>query len=62
MTPLRVLSVNAGQDTGGQGIRIAQAFGRHAPDWTVNSAVHSAAYTDYPIDQPWRQPVLRQLW
>ncbi|MCA1570820.1 MAG: hypothetical protein LC798_10985, partial [Chloroflexi bacterium] len=41
---------------------IAQAFGRHAPDWTVNSAVHSAAYTDYPIDQPWRQPVLRQLW
>lgn len=53
MTPLSVLSVNAGADTAGQGVRMAQAFARHAPSWSFRSVARSGNYIAYPVDVPW---------
>lgn len=55
-----VLSINAGQDLAGIGIRLKQAFDRHAPDWSFHSVVMSQTYLDYPIDRPWGDA--RDLW
>lgn len=57
---ITVLSVNAGQDLAGIGIRLKQAFDRHAPDWSFHSVARSQTYLDYPTDRPWDDA--RELW
>lgn len=56
---MRVLSVNAGQDLAGTGIRLKRAFDRHS-DWTFNSIARSETYLKYPTDRPWSDA--RSLW
>ena len=62
MSGLSILSVNAGADTAGQGVRMAQGFARHAPDWSYRSIARSPNYIAYPIDLPWDNRVVQQLW
>lgn len=62
MTPLSVLSVNAGADTAGQGIRMKQGFNRHAPDWSFHSIARTDTYIAYPIDLPWSKREVERLW
>jgi hypothetical protein len=50
---MNVLIISPGQDTGGQGVRIAQAFRRHEPDWNVAAMRISDNWIHYPIDVPW---------
>lgn len=58
---MKVFSVNYGQDTGGQSVRIVHAFRQHAPDWDVRSMVTGHNYIDYPHDlPPDREEALRQ--
>lgn len=53
---IRVLSCNAGADTGGVSWGTADAFARHGPDdITVRSSIHSTNYIEYPHDVPWRE-------
>jgi glycosyltransferase involved in cell wall biosynthesis len=53
---MRVLVWANGQDTGGQGHRIAEAFRRHAPDWHVDSRSSGASTLGYPgITVPLRE-------
>lgn len=53
---VNVLNIHAGQDTGGQGIRIKRAFDRHAPEWTYRACFDPKTfeYLGYPTDLPWR--------
>lgn len=60
--PLTVLSLSFGADTGGQGVRTAQAFRRHAPDWHVRHAAASSGFIQYPFDLPWRRGTLQRLY
>lgn len=53
MTGLSVLSVNAGADTAGQGVRMKQGFDRHASDWSYHAVARNDTYIAYPIDLPW---------
>lgn len=49
---MKVAILANGQDTGGQGIRIAEAFARHAPDWTIevnNSGRSSLGYREQTV-------------
>jgi hypothetical protein len=62
---MKVLSVHKGQDTGGQGWRMTDAFRRLAPDWSFRSAYAPNAffYLDYPKDiDPWDGPLVAKLW
>jgi hypothetical protein len=65
-SPLNVLNLHLLQDTGGQSIRIKQAFDRHAPGWVYNCAFQSGAgfgsYIQYPTDLRWAAGRLRQRW
>lgn len=56
---MRILSVNAGQDLAGTGIRLKQAFDRYS-DSTFNSIARSETYIRYPTDRPWDDA--RELW
>lgn len=49
---MKVLSINLGQDTGGQSYRIAKAFERLEPEWDVRSLTTGRNYIDYPTDLP----------
>lgn len=55
---MNVLILNPGQDTGGQGIRIKEAFDRHS-DWSVRSMHASRSFIKYPFDLQW-DPILAQ--
>ena len=59
---MNVLIAHAGQDTGGQGVRIADAFRRLEPEWTVRSChdPKTFEYLGYPTDLPWRD--VKQAW
>lgn len=57
---MRVLNIPCGPDTGGQGIRIKQAFDRYVPDWTYNVVANSRKYMLYDEDQPWTEA--KRLW
>ena len=57
-----VFSVVAGADTGGQSIRMAQAFRRHGGDWQLRSATRSSNYIGYPIDLPYRTKLVEEFW
>lgn len=62
-----VLSAHRGNDTGGTGYRISQAFKQAGPDqdWVFRSACNPSAvltYLDYPEDVPWDQQLVRQLF
>ena len=62
---MNILSVHKGQDTGGQGWRMTDAFRRLAPDWNFRSAYAPNAffYLDYPRDvNPWDGEVVKRLW
>ena len=52
---LNVLSIQRGQDTGGQSIRLKWAFDHCAPEWTFRSMVRPNAflYIQYPEDLTW---------
>lgn len=52
---MRVLILSNGQDTGGQGVRIHEAFERHEPDWSVRSMANNHSYMEYPTDLPRRR-------
>lgn len=64
MSPLRILSLQKGADTAGQGIRMKQAFDRHAPDWSFRSMVQRNVgdYIGYPYDLQWRNPTVKAMW
>jgi hypothetical protein len=49
-------------DTGGQGVRVVQAFRRHSPDWEVRSMVKTAQYMNYPTDLPFRKREAEALY
>jgi glycosyltransferase involved in cell wall biosynthesis len=55
-------SVVAGADTGGQSIRIHDAFQRHGGEWTVRAATLSNNYIGYPMDLPYRTKVVEEFW
>ena len=63
-TPLRVLSLQKGADTGGQAIRIKRAFERHAPDWSFRCMTQPpiSNYIDYPYDLRWSNKTVRAMW
>jgi hypothetical protein len=46
---VRILNYSAGQDTGGQQGRLAQAFRRYAPDWVYD--VYTVTKTFYPVER-----------
>lgn len=49
-------------DTGGQGIRIVEAFRKHSPDWDVRSMARAAQYMNYGTDLPYRKRVLDEKY
>ena len=59
---MNILSIHNGQDTGGQSIRIKQAFDRLVPAWSFRSIVNpqTFVYLDYPADLPWS--AAREAW
>jgi hypothetical protein len=59
---LSVLVLSFGADTGGQGVRLAAAFRRHAPDWHVRHSAVSTNYIAYPEDLPYRRGHLQRLY
>lgn len=59
---MNILSYSAGQDTGGQGARIAAAFRRHSPDIRVVSIAANKSYIDYPVDEPYSRAAVRKHW
>lgn len=50
---LRVLSVNAGADTGGLSIGMKRAFDQHSP-LPFRSLIRTSNYIRYPMDAEWR--------
>lgn len=48
-------------DTGGQGIRLVEAFRRHT-DWDVRSMARTAQYMAYGTDLPYRKRVLDEMY
>lgn len=61
---MNILSIHKGQDTGGQGWRMTDAFHRLLPDWTYHSAYAPNAffYLDYPQDVKWDALKVAKLW
>lgn len=49
-------------DTGGQGIRIVEAFRKHSPDWDVRSMAQTAMYMAYGTDLPYRKRVMDEMY
>jgi hypothetical protein len=61
---VNILNIHKGQDTGGQGWRIADAFRRLAPDWKLRSMYrpNSFTYLEYPADMEWDGEVAKALY
>jgi hypothetical protein len=57
-----VLLISNQQDTGGQGIRVVEAFRRQSPDWDVRSVAKVQTYMAYPTDLPYRRRLLDELY
>ena len=49
-------------DTGGQGIRLVEAFRKHSPEWDVRSMARTAQYMAYGTDLPYRKRVLDEMY
>lgn len=61
---MNILSAHRGNDTGGTGWRIANAF-RPVPDWTFRSSCNSSSvlpYLSYPEDVPWDWSTIQRLY
>jgi len=61
---VNILSAHRGNDTGGTGWRIANAF-RDEEGWDFHSACNSSAvlpYLDYPQDIPWDWGMIQALY
>lgn len=62
---MKVLSAHRGNDTGGTGWRIAQAFnGDPGSAWSFRSACNPTSvlpYLAYPQDVPWDWPLIQML-
>jgi len=60
---MRVFNVHRGQDTGGWGHRLGEAFADD-PDVTFDSmyAPNAFMYIDYPESRPWDRKVAKELW
>jgi hypothetical protein len=59
---MRVLSLSTGQDLAGIGVRMAQAFTRHAPDWEYRATAKIETYLTYPVDVPWEERAVERLY
>lgn len=59
---MNVLILSPGQDTGGQAIRMKEAFNRHAPDWRVRAMNASKSYIKYPADLQWDPKLAAKLY
>lgn len=59
---MKVFIASSGQDTGGQGYKIVQAFQRHAPDWSVRSMRVSDNWLRFPHDLKWDTYKAEQLY
>jgi hypothetical protein len=59
-----ILNIHRGQDTGGQGFRIFDAFRRLAPEWGLRSMYrpNSFLYLAYPVDLEWDGELAKQLY
>jgi hypothetical protein len=58
---VNVLIVSSAWDTGGQGVRIAEAFAEE-PDWNVRSMAKADSYMNYPVDLPYRRRALEEQY
>lgn len=58
---MNVFILNEGADTGGQGIRIKDAFDRYT-DWNVRTMHTMRTYLQYPFDLEWDEAMARELW
>lgn len=59
-----ILSAHRGNDTGGTGWRMANAFSREE-GWSFHSACNPNAvlpYLDYPVDVPWEWELIKALY
>jgi len=54
--------IAAGQDTGGQGFRMAQAMNRHVNGWDARAMHVSDTYIDYPSDLKFDAALARRLY
>ena len=58
---MRVLNLSLGQDTGGQALRTAEAFARHAPEWTYDARARTPTF--YPLPARFiPMEIKRELW
>lgn len=57
---MKVLAVGPGWDTGGQGIRLKQAFDRYGDGWEFRSMVREANYMGYGQDLPFRRKSMEE--
>lgn len=61
---MNILSAHRGNDTGGTGWRISEAF-RDDPEWTFRSSCNSSSilpYLSYPEDVPWDWRAIQELY
>jgi hypothetical protein len=61
---VNVLNIHRGQDTGGQGWRIFDAFRRLEPGWTLRSMYrpNSFTYIEYPGDLEWDGELAKRMY
>lgn len=59
---MRVFFLASGQDTGGQGFRMAQALNRHVPGFSARAMHSSDTYIQYPSDLKWDYEEARKLY
>lgn len=60
---MRILIMSPGQDTGGQGIRIKQAFDRHGgDDWHVDAMRINDNFIHYPTHLQYEDALARELY
>ena len=59
-----ILSAHRGNDTGGTGWRLSEAFSHGDSEWTFRSACNPTSvlpYLNYPEDVPWDWKLIQQL-
>lgn len=60
---MNVFVIANGQDTGGYGIHVKQAFDRYAGhDWSVRQMCSSKNFLNYPIDHEWNKELAKQFY